>query len=112
MLLWSTTLTPDEMATEWNSRHVALLTMFCILIVFFLIFLFIVCVCCEVVVDAKKTKKAEERGELQRRVLALQMDCEAELEQKREIYDETQALQKRIESLDAQISMLSEWRKR
>uniref|UniRef100_A0AC35GNQ3 Uncharacterized protein n=1 Tax=Panagrolaimus sp. PS1159 TaxID=55785 RepID=A0AC35GNQ3_9BILA len=62
-------------------------------------------------IQIETAKKAVERNKLQERVLILQTDCEVDLEQQRIIYDEINILQKRSESLDAQISMLTEWRK-
>uniref|UniRef100_A0AC34G6R9 Uncharacterized protein n=1 Tax=Panagrolaimus sp. ES5 TaxID=591445 RepID=A0AC34G6R9_9BILA len=62
-------------------------------------------------IEIETAKKAAERHELQERVLMLQTECQADLEQKRYVYDEIHVLQKRTESLDAQISMLTEWRK-
>uniref|UniRef100_A0A7E4VFR7 CCHC-type domain-containing protein n=2 Tax=Panagrellus redivivus TaxID=6233 RepID=A0A7E4VFR7_PANRE len=54
-------------------------------------------------------QRATERNELQARVLDVQRNCEADLEQKRHIYDGSGDLKNRNESLDAQIAMLKEW---
>uniref|UniRef100_A0A914XVI7 Uncharacterized protein n=1 Tax=Panagrolaimus superbus TaxID=310955 RepID=A0A914XVI7_9BILA len=62
-------------------------------------------------IEIETAKKAAERNDLQERVLMLQTECQADLEQKRYVYDEIHVLQKRTDSLDAQISMLIEWRK-
>uniref|UniRef100_A0AC34GSA7 Uncharacterized protein n=1 Tax=Panagrolaimus sp. ES5 TaxID=591445 RepID=A0AC34GSA7_9BILA len=62
-------------------------------------------------IEIETAKKGEERHELQERFLTLQAECQAGLKQNQFVYDEIHVLQKRIESSDAQVSILTEWKK-
>uniref|UniRef100_A0AC34RKH6 Uncharacterized protein n=1 Tax=Panagrolaimus sp. JU765 TaxID=591449 RepID=A0AC34RKH6_9BILA len=61
-------------------------------------------------INGNVSERVVERNLLQERVLNLQIECEAEVEQKRLIYDETKDLEVRNEAFDAHIKMLTEWK--